>query len=148
MSTVFRLVERRLYLNAGCIFGDIDDLRRKRRGTRPVAMMHDLAQRLSDPSSFGDGHVFPELIRLDPLDDLRLLADRIEVHLECRQAIQQIDLQIGDGAGFSKHCDLHARHEQIERVGVAIAADIAPLHQRRDLLPKHRDGGRSERLQA
>ena len=51
---------------------------------------------LRTSSSVRDGHAVPELIRLHPLDDLGLLADRIEVHLECRKPIEQLDLQVGD----------------------------------------------------
>ena len=66
-----------------------------------------------------DGHAFPEFIRLDPLDDLGLLAHRVQVHLQRRQPIQQFDLQIGELARLSQYGDLHARHQQVERVGVA-----------------------------
>jgi hypothetical protein len=57
------------------------------------------------------------------------------VHLQRRQSIKQVDLQVGDGPGFPKHCDLHARHKEIQRVSVGLIErhrniDIAEIGRR------------------
>ena len=95
------------------VFSDINNFRGKGRPTPPFAMMHDFPQGLTNRFQVGDGHALPELIRLHPLDDLCFLTNRVEVHLERREAIKQFDLQVGHGSGFSKHSDLHARQKEI-----------------------------------
>ena len=83
-------------LHARQVFRQVDHLCWQRRGSLPVPMMYDLAQGTPNSFSIHDGQAFPELIGFYPLDDFRLLPDRVEVHLECRQAIEQLDLQIVD----------------------------------------------------
>lgn len=56
------------------------------------------------------------------------------------RSIEQIDFQIGYVGRLSKYCDLGARHQEIQRVGIAHSSNVSPLHQGCDDLPKHRNG--------
>ena len=56
------------------------------------------------------------------------------MHLESREAVHQLDLEIGECSGTAKNGELHPSNKQIKRKRIAEPANVAPLHQRCDFL--------------
>ena len=71
-----------------------------------------------------DGDLIPEGGGLDLLDGLGLVAHRVEVHQQLADLVQQGNPVVVEPPGAAQQLDLHAGKQQVELVGIRIAANV------------------------